>query len=79
VVGRSDRSWLPGPSIVVQGQLALPADLRTGRYTVSMGLFDVTSGKDRPVEFALKAETREPDGYYRVATVEIARPAGPNN
>jgi len=79
VVGRSDRSWLPGPSIVVQGQLALPADLRSGRYTVSMGLFDVTSGKDRPVEFALKAETREPDGYYRVATIEIARPAGPNN
>lgn len=75
VVGRSDRSWLPGPSIVINGQLALSAELKPGRYTVSLGLADGSSGKDKPVEFALTASSRESDGFYRVATVEIARPA----
>jgi hypothetical protein len=76
---RTDRSWLPGAPIAVQGQLALPADLKPGRYTVSLGLFDTSSGKERPVEFALKADAKEPDGYYRVATIEITPPAGKNN
>ena len=75
VVGRTDRSWLPGQPIVVQGHLALPADLKAGRYAVSLGLFDGSSGKDRPVELALQARLREPDGYYRVAEVEVTSPA----
>ena len=77
VVGRTDRSWLPGTPIIVQNQLALPADLKSGRYTVSLGLFDGSSGKDRPVEFALQASLREPEGYYRVAEVEVASTAKP--
>jgi len=55
----------------------LPADLKSGRYTVSLGLFDGSSGKDRPVEFALQASLREPEGYYRVAEVEVASTAKP--
>jgi hypothetical protein len=74
-VGRADTSWLPGAPITVPGRLALSADLKSGRYTVSLGLFDGSSGKDRPVEFALTAGTRAPDGYYRVAEIEIANPA----
>ena len=76
-VGKTDRSWLPGTPIIVQNQLALPADLKSGRYTVSLGLFDGSSGKDRPVEFALQASLREPEGYYRVAEVEVASTAKP--
>ncbi len=77
VVGRTDRSWLPGALITVQHPLALPADLTSGRYTVSLGLFDSSSGKDRPVEFALKASARDPEGYYRVAEVDVASTAKP--
>jgi hypothetical protein len=71
VVGRADRAWLPGAPIVVQDQLALPADLRSGRYSVSLGLFDRSAGKDRPVDWALQATLREPEGYYRVAEVAV--------
>lgn len=72
VLGRTDRSWLPGASITVRNQLSLAADLKSGRYTVSFGLFDGSSGKDRPVELALQASLREPAGSYRVAEVEVA-------
>jgi hypothetical protein len=71
VVGRADRSWLPGAPITVQSQIALPADLKPGRYTVSLGLIDGTSGRERPVELALKASARDVEGYYRVAEVEV--------
>jgi hypothetical protein len=75
VVGRAERSWLPGALITVQHPLALPADLKSGRYTVSLGLFDDSSGKNRPVEFALKASARDPEGYYQVAEVEVTSTA----
>ncbi|MDP3208111.1 MAG: DUF4832 domain-containing protein, partial [Rhodoglobus sp.] len=71
-VGRADKSWLPGAPIIVQNQLAVPSNLQPGRYTVSVGLFDSSSGKDRPVEFALQATRREADGYYRVTVVEVS-------
>jgi hypothetical protein len=74
VVGQAERSWLPGAPIRVQGQLALPSDLKPGRYAVSLGLFDGI----RPVEFALQDKVREPDGYYRVAEVLVAT-ASENN
>ena len=72
VVGRTDRTWLPGAPITLQDQLTLPADLKPGRYTVSLGLFDGSSGKDRPVELALQAGLRDVGGFYRVADVEVA-------
>ena len=75
VVGRADKSWLPGAPIVVQNQLALPADLPPGPYTVSVGLFDSSARKGRPVELALQATRREADGYYRVAAVNVSSTA----
>jgi hypothetical protein len=71
-VGRTDRTWLPGAPIIVQHQLALPADLKPGRYTLSLGLFDGTSGKERPVELALQEGLRDAAGFYRVAEVDVA-------
>ena len=77
LVGRADKSWLPGAPVVVRDQLTLPADLKPGRYTVSLGLFDRSLGKDRPVELALQAARREPEGYFRVAEVAVATAAPP--
>lgn len=70
-VGQSDRSWLPGTPIVVQGRLPLAAALPTDRYAVSLGLFDRSTGKERPVEWAMQAARRDADGYYRVAEIEL--------
>jgi len=77
VIGRTDKSWLPGAPIIVTNQLALPADLKPGRYTVSLGLFDGSSGQDRPVDFALQARLRSAEGYYRLAEVEVTPVAQP--
>jgi hypothetical protein len=77
VVGQAEKTWLPGSPIVVQHALTLPADLKSGRYTVSLGLFDSSSGKTRPVELALQAGLREPEGYYRVAQVEVSSATNP--
>ena len=78
VVGRSDRTWLPGAPVVVQNDLAVPASLNPGRYAVSIGLFDSSSERERPVEFALKANVREPEGYYRVAEIEVSPATSPS-
>jgi hypothetical protein len=77
IVGRVDKSWLPGAPIIVQNQLILPADLKSGHYTVSLGLFDSPSGKDRSVELALQAPRRETDGYYRVTEVDVSSRPNP--
>jgi hypothetical protein len=77
VVGRADRSWLPGAPIVVQEQLTLATNLVSGRYAVSLGLFDRSSGKNRPVEWALQANRRDPEAYYRIAEVEVTADTPP--
>jgi len=41
---------------------------------LALGLFDRTPARERPVEFALKAELRDPAGYYRVGTMRLWRP-----
>lgn len=78
VVGRTDQSWLPGAPIIAESQLPVPSALQAGHYAVSLGLFHLSSGPERPVELALQAGLRDAAGYYRVAEVEVApgrRPA----
>jgi hypothetical protein len=77
VIGRADQSWLPGAPIVVQNQLTLPADLPAGRYAVNVGLFDASSGRERPVELALQADLRDSAGYYRVSEMPVTSAPGP--
>jgi hypothetical protein len=79
VLAKGCRSWMPGAPVSSRYELALPADLKSGPYGLSIGLFDAASGKDRPVELALKASSRDPQGYYRVATLKVAaaRPGSP--
>lgn len=69
------KSWLPGAPVSLRYQLPVPSDLKPGSYDLAIGLFDLTDGKDRPVEFALKASARDPAGYYRLASVPVT--AGP--
>jgi hypothetical protein len=71
-------SWLPGAPIIVTNQLPLPSDLKPGDYDLAIALFDLTGGKERPVEFALKASARDPEGYYKVGSVPViaATPSG---
>lgn len=72
-VAHADKTWLPGTPIVLRRELAIPPEFSPGKYDVSVGLFDRTSGGDRPVEFALKEHLRDSNGYYPVATIGIAR------
>jgi hypothetical protein len=71
VLATGCKSWVPGAPVVSRYELPLPSDLKAGSYEVALGLFDLNQGKTRPVEFALKAATRDANGYYRLARVEI--------
>lgn len=66
------RTWMPGAPVTSTYELALPSDLKPGDYALSVGLFDVRSGRERPVEFGLTASVRGSDGYYRLTTVPVA-------
>ncbi|MHB8897176.1 MAG: DUF4832 domain-containing protein [Thermoguttaceae bacterium] len=72
------RSWLPGAPVSSRCQLPVPSDLGPGQYDLAIGLFDRTGAKERPVEFALKASVRDPEGYYRLAGIKVneASPSG---
>ena len=75
VAGTAEKSWLPGKPMVLRLEWPLPAALQPGQYQLAIGLFDAAAGKERPVEFALKASARDPDGYYRVGTVSVSAEA----
>jgi hypothetical protein len=65
------KSWLPGVPVSLRYQLPLPSDLKPGNYALAIGLFDLTGAKERPVEFALKASARDPEGYYNLTSVLV--------
>lgn len=44
------RGWMPGAPVTTRHELPLPADLKPREYTLSLGLFDVSDGKERPVD-----------------------------
>jgi len=73
-IGQADKSWLPGNEIVLRGELGLPANLPSGEYSLAIGLFDRSLAEERAVEFALKSDLRAPDGFYRIATINLAQP-----
>jgi hypothetical protein len=75
-LAKSCKSWMPGAPVVSRYELTPPANLPPGDYDLAIGLFDTSKAKERPVEFALKAEARDPQGYYRVQRIPMlaARP-----
>ena len=66
------KSWMPGPAVSTRFEFDLPASLKSGDYTLSLGLFDVREDKTRPVEFALKESARDSEGYYRCCTITVS-------
>lgn len=67
------RSWLPGTPVASGYEVQVPANLKAGAYTLSIGLFDRTSPKERAVELALKSHTRDERGFYEMAKVQVVR------
>jgi len=65
------KSWLPGALVASRFEITLPSDLKPDDYDLAIGLFALTGGKERPVEFALKASVRDPEGYYKLASVPV--------
>lgn len=72
--GRAGPAWLPGAEIVVRWETAPPTDWPPGRYRLALGLFATEAGRERPVEFALQATRRDPQGFYELAEIELTAP-----
>jgi hypothetical protein len=72
------KSWLPGAPVASRFEISLPPDLKPGDYVLAIGFFDLDTGKERPLEFALKASARDAEGYYRLVNVSVpsAAPSG---
>jgi hypothetical protein len=70
-LGRGCKSWIPGGPVTSRYELSLPTDQKPGDYELSVGLFAVRNGRERPVEFALKESVRDTEGYYRLATTTV--------
>ena len=77
VLTKGCNSWMPGKPVTSTFELSVPVDFPSGPCAISIGLFDVNAGKERPVEFALKASARDAEGYYRAATVLVNAATGP--
>lgn len=71
-VAKGCRAWMPGAPVASTWELSLPSDLKPGDYELSLGLFDVGAGRERPVEFGLTASVRDADGFHRLATVFVS-------
>jgi hypothetical protein len=74
-VTKAEKSWLPGAPIILRADLPLPGRLKPGKHDLSVGLFDTSSGLERPVELALQAAARDADGFYRVAPLTMSEDA----
>jgi hypothetical protein len=62
------RKWLPGDA-VFDGPLFVPESLKPGRHDVSVALLSPRTGKPA---IHLAIEGRQPDGWYKLGTIEIA-------
>jgi hypothetical protein len=71
-LARAEKSWRPGPPIIVRQELSLPAHFKPGLYQLAVGLFDSSSGRERPVELALKASARDARRFYRIGELAIS-------
>jgi hypothetical protein len=69
VLATGCKSWVPGAQVVSRYEVALPAGLEAGSYEVALGLFDVSQGRTRAVDFALKSSLRDEEGYYQLISM----------
>ena len=65
--GRAPTSWwMPGDLIADAHQVAAPADLATGRYTLEIGVYDSASGTRLPIFAANAARHASQDDAWRL-------------
>jgi hypothetical protein len=72
VLSTASKAWLPGAPVASNYEFSLPADIKPGDYTLALGLFDLSSGRERPVEFGLKVSARDAEGFFRLKSVTVA-------
>jgi hypothetical protein len=64
------RKWLPGDSLY-DGAIALPADLPSGDYEVSIGIVD---GRTRTPRVKLAIKGIDGEGWHPLMTIRIEAP-----
>jgi glycosyl hydrolase family 42 (putative beta-galactosidase)/uncharacterized protein DUF4832 len=67
-------TWMPGSECNERYSVRPPTGTLTGRYTFSVALLDNTVSPERIIEIGLKEALRGPDGYYRLAEIEVQSP-----
>lgn len=64
------RTWMPDEDVLLAAELAVPAGIKPGEYTVSIG-FPVPHYKNQTLELAV--EGRGKDGFYLMGSIEITQ------
>jgi hypothetical protein len=64
------RSWIPGQSITLTGEITLPDSLQTGRYDLRLAFVNRANGKSI-LNIAING--RDEQGWYRIGPVNIVR------
>jgi hypothetical protein len=64
-------NWKPGRIVGEEYKLNLPASLSVGKYDIKIGMFDKSYGYEVPIQFAIKAERRSDDGYYKMGEILV--------
>jgi hypothetical protein len=72
--GSNNLVWMPNSDCSERYNLNVPLGTRTGRYAFSVGLSDTNISPERVIEIGLKETLRSPDGFYRLADVEVRSP-----
>ncbi len=64
-------NWKPARIVGEEYKLNLPSALASGKYDIKIGMFDNSYGYEVPIQFALKAERRSDDGYYKMGEIIV--------
>ena len=74
-LGKSDNlAWMPGSECNDRYSMRIPTGTPPGRYAFSVALLDTTIPPERVIEIGLKETLRGPDGYYRLAEIDVQSP-----
>ena len=64
-------NWKPNRIVGEEYKLNLPSSLTAGKYDIKIGMFNKSYGYEMPIQFALKAERRSEDGYYKMGEIIV--------
>jgi hypothetical protein len=64
-------NWKPDRIVGEEYKLKMPTSLAGGKYDIKIGMFDKSYGEEVPIQFAVKAERRSDDGYYKMGEIIV--------